>query len=273
MVWPSGSERATASAAILLLPPVRFSTSTCWRQISDSRPATRRVTASMAPPAAIGQMTRTGRLGQFGGEGCCASARRATEPGASADTARYPANRRRLIMGSTSPSSLPSTAAKRVRASTARLELVQERLLPRAKSHNPRCPAGGRVAMPRLGRQSRLGFNYRCCPCATGGRSLSLLTVFLPTCSPPLSRKKANAKAITAPRRAPSFPLGALLSVIRNLRSSALVGPTPASDRGSCARRTRVELRQTCGAPAERLTKMHGRPPRRPPRISSWVCG
>jgi hypothetical protein len=33
-----------------------------------------------------------------------------------------------------------------------------------------------------------------------------------------LSRKKASAKAITAQRRAPSFPLGALLSVIRNLR-------------------------------------------------------
>src|SRR5262245_59558930 len=109
-------------------------------------------------------------------------------------------------------------------------------------------------------RKSRLGFNYRCCPCAIGGRSLSLWTVFLPTCSPPLSRKNANAIAITAPRRAPSFPLGARLSVIKSLRSSALTGPTPASDRGSCARRTRVELRQTCGAPAQRLTKMP-RPP------------
>src|SRR5262245_42145748 len=106
--------------------------------------------------------------------------------------------------------------------------------------------------------RGRQGLNYRCCPCATGGRSLSLLTVFLPTCSPPLSRKKASAIAITAPIRAPSFPLGARLSVIKNLRSSALMGPTPASDRGSCAGRTRVELRQTCGAPAQRLTKMHG---------------
>jgi hypothetical protein len=29
-------------------------------------------------------------------------------------------------------------------------------------------------------------------------------------------------------------------------------------------RTTRVELRQTCGVPTQRLTKMHGRPPRRP---------
>src|SRR5215831_12346880 len=67
MVYPSGSERATDSAAILLLPPVRFSTTTCWRQISASRFATKRVTASMPPPAAIGQITRTTR---FGNEAC-----------------------------------------------------------------------------------------------------------------------------------------------------------------------------------------------------------
>src|SRR5262245_33049018 len=140
---------------MLLLPPVRFSTTTCWRQMSDSRPATRRVTASMAPPAATGQMMRTTWFGHAGGEGACASARRTMQPGASADAARYPANRRRLSMGSTSPSSLPSRQ-RSVRASTARLELVQERLLPRAKSHNPRCPAGGRVAMPRPGAAARL---------------------------------------------------------------------------------------------------------------------
>src|SRR5438067_10693950 len=61
-------------------------------------------------------------------------------------------------------------------------------------------------------------------PCAIGGKSASLLTVFLPACSPPLSRNIASATAITAPNMAPSVPFRALLSLIINsdhqLRSS-----------------------------------------------------
>src|SRR5712691_630270 len=51
-------------------------------------------------------------------------------------------------------------------------------------------------------------------PCATGGKSSSPLTVFLPKYSPPLSRNTATATAISAPRRAPSFPFVVLLSDI-----------------------------------------------------------
>src|SRR6185436_20820772 len=64
-----------------------------------------------------------------------------------------------------------------------------------------------------LGSRQCLG-SQRGCPVATGGRSASLLTVFFPTCSPPLSRNTARATAISAPRMAPNLPLRALLSVI-----------------------------------------------------------
>src|SRR5205823_13315508 len=51
-------------------------------------------------------------------------------------------------------------------------------------------------------------------PSAIGGRSASLLTVFLLTCSPPLSRNIASATAISAPKMAPSVPVGVPLSFI-----------------------------------------------------------
>src|SRR5262245_55754465 len=84
---------------MLLLPPVRFSTTTCWRQTSASRPATRRVTASMPPPAAIGQMTRTTRVGQAAG--ACANALQETETGTSAVAAPRRISWRRSILRST----------------------------------------------------------------------------------------------------------------------------------------------------------------------------
>src|SRR5262249_5556460 len=59
-------------------------------------------------------------------------------------------------------------------------------------------------------------------PLAIGGRSASLLTVFLPTCSPPLSRNIARATAISAPRMAPSVPFRALWSLIINSDHSDL---------------------------------------------------
>jgi hypothetical protein len=58
-------------------------------------------------------------------------------------------------------------------------------------------------------------------PLATGGRSLSPCTVFLPTCSPPpMSRKKAIPMTTTAPSRAPSCPL----VIIADLRRSVPIG-------------------------------------------------
>src|SRR5262249_3402396 len=65
-------------------------------------------------------------------------------------------------------------------------------------------------------------FAYFPCPLAIGGRSASLLTVFLPTCSPPLSRNIARATAISTPRMAPSVPFRALLSLIINSDHSDL---------------------------------------------------
>ena len=94
--------------------------------------------------------------------------------------------------------------------------------------------------------------NQRDCPFATGGRSASLLTVFLPTCSPPLSTNTARATAISAPMMAPSFPFRALLSVIITSDIPDFIRPTPAPDGGSCAARTRRELRQPCGARCKR---------------------
>src|SRR4029077_855847 len=50
MVYPSGAAWATASSASLAPAPGRFSTMTCWRQISDSRLATMRDAKSVPPP-------------------------------------------------------------------------------------------------------------------------------------------------------------------------------------------------------------------------------
>src|SRR6266516_2143425 len=50
MVYPSGAERAAASAAMLPLAPPLFSITTCWPHVSESRAETMRAIAS-APPA------------------------------------------------------------------------------------------------------------------------------------------------------------------------------------------------------------------------------
>src|SRR5262245_22417629 len=73
MVWPSGSELATAAAAMLVPAPGLFSITTCWPQIRDSRSAVMRATVSVDPPGAYGTTMRTGRAGQS-----CASAGRLT---------------------------------------------------------------------------------------------------------------------------------------------------------------------------------------------------
>ncbi len=62
---------------------------------------------------------------------------------------------------------------------------------------------------------------------STGGRSASLLTVFLPRCSPPLIINTARATASNAPRKAPRFPFDSRLSdmatsLIRICRANAL---------------------------------------------------
>src|SRR5262249_40145839 len=67
----SGSERATNSAAMLPLAPDLFSTTTCWRQISESRTAAIRAVASIPPPAASGQTMRTNCVGHL--SACAAS--------------------------------------------------------------------------------------------------------------------------------------------------------------------------------------------------------
>src|SRR5262249_25138963 len=109
------------------------------------------------------------------------------------------------------------------------------------------------LVLPKVvcrGCRERVG--YLPFPSAIGGRSASLLTVFLPTCSPPLSRNMAKAIAIKAPRRAPSVPLRALLSFIADSDHSDL-SPTAVPVAGSCARR-RGKLRQPCGVSPKRLS-------------------
>src|SRR5215475_8918323 len=49
---------------MLVAPPPRFSTTTCWPQISDSLPATTRAMASVPPPGGNGTTRRTYRFGQ-----------------------------------------------------------------------------------------------------------------------------------------------------------------------------------------------------------------
>src|SRR3989442_10015482 len=66
MVYPSGAERAAASAAMLPLAPPLFSITTCWPHVSESRAETMRAIASAPPPGGNGTIRRTNRLGQFG---------------------------------------------------------------------------------------------------------------------------------------------------------------------------------------------------------------
>src|SRR5262249_8572845 len=122
-------------------------------------------------------------------------------PDVSADATTSPAKRRRVSIGSSSLQPSPS------------LSKTRERELMRASQFFRRgyCRAGGlTTALASYGSE----LDYLLFPSAIGGRSESLLTVFFPTCSPPLSRNTANASAIRAPRMAPRVPIGALLSFI-----------------------------------------------------------
>jgi hypothetical protein len=97
-----------------------------------------------------------------------------------------------------------------------RARLFEERVPPRAVVYN-RLNHGSNSSAHRKSKfapPGNAGGSQRGCPVATGGRSASLLTVFFPTCSPPLSRNTASATAISAPRIAPNLPFRALLSVI-----------------------------------------------------------
>src|SRR5207245_6220385 len=87
---------------------------------------------------------------------------------------------------------------------------------------------------------------------ATGGRSASLLTVFLPTCSPPLSRNTAKVTAINAPRMAPSVPFRALLSVITTSNNPELSGQRLRRIEVPTLDGPQAELRQPCGGSPKR---------------------
>src|SRR6266446_1440788 len=102
MVYPSGAERAAASAAILPLAPPLFSITTCWPQVSESRAATMRAIASAPPPGGNGTIRRTNRLGQFGTDKACSDEVwaniRPAPLGASADAAVSAIAWRRVII-------------------------------------------------------------------------------------------------------------------------------------------------------------------------------
>src|SRR3954471_4147175 len=66
IVWPSASERTTASMPMLVPAPGRFSTSTGWPRPSDSGADSARARMSTVPPAAAGTTRRTG----FDGKPC-----------------------------------------------------------------------------------------------------------------------------------------------------------------------------------------------------------
>ena len=58
-----GRGSATSSAAMLVPPPGRFSTTTCWPHSFDSGSAMRRAATSVGPPGASGTIRRTKRFG------------------------------------------------------------------------------------------------------------------------------------------------------------------------------------------------------------------
>ncbi|MDT4856481.1 hypothetical protein FQZ97_908720 [compost metagenome] len=68
MVWPSGSERATVSAATTPPAPGRFSITTDCASSSESFCATMRAVRSPTPPAANGTTMRS----VFEGKAACA---------------------------------------------------------------------------------------------------------------------------------------------------------------------------------------------------------
>src|SRR5262245_25052091 len=158
--------------------------------------------------------------------------------------AKSPAKPRRVSMGLPLPRvGCGAKARALIRAS----RFVRERLLPTIRPDNPqpRC-ASPRDALHPVGCCGR-AFAYFPFPSAIGGRSASLLTVFLPTCSPPLSRNIAKATAISAPRMAPSVPFRALLSLIIN---------SDHSDLGQRPCRTEVPAGDARGAIAAALWRM-----------------
>ena len=63
-VWPSGAARATTSVPMALPAPGRFSTTTGWRQVSNSAAASERARMSDGPPRRIGHDDAHGRSGQ-----------------------------------------------------------------------------------------------------------------------------------------------------------------------------------------------------------------
>src|SRR5262245_19613580 len=167
--------------------------------------------------------------------------------------AKSPAKPRRVSIALPLASlSLASVAARRRALIRASRFLLGERLPPNR-------PVGQPATVLRVARDAlhpgipRASFAYFPAPLAIGGRSASQFTVFLPTCSPPLSRNIARATAISAPRMAPSVPFRALWSLVINsdhshLRQRPCRIEVPA---GGCAR---AQLRQPCGVSPERLT-------------------
>jgi hypothetical protein len=61
--WPSGVERDTNSAPIIVVAPGRFSTTTCRPRCSESLGAMRRAVMSVPPPGVEATTRRTGRVG------------------------------------------------------------------------------------------------------------------------------------------------------------------------------------------------------------------
>jgi hypothetical protein len=87
-VLPSAGARATASVAIMPLPPTRFSTTNCWPNASLRREAASRPITSILPPAANGTSTFAGRCGHT-----CASA----DPAASMANATRDTVRKKIM--------------------------------------------------------------------------------------------------------------------------------------------------------------------------------
>ena len=72
-VSPSAGARAASSAPMLPDAPTRLSTTTGWPSTPARRAATVRVVRSLPPPAANGEIQRTGRSGCEGWAGCAAA--------------------------------------------------------------------------------------------------------------------------------------------------------------------------------------------------------
>src|SRR5215468_2761423 len=83
---------------MLVAPPPRFSTTTCWPHSSDSFPATMRAIASVPPPGGNGTIMRTNRFGH-----ASARAGRMARAGATVDAAASTTRRRRSIIAARSP--------------------------------------------------------------------------------------------------------------------------------------------------------------------------